>query len=1346
VFGFFRKRHMTDSNIPRRLSGVDAGGKLFELNQSDLLGRAEPIVVLGDAGMGKTTLLEEIGQELSYKFVHARRLVRSLDPSKLLGDATTFVIDALDELAVQAEGDAVDAVLASLEKAGFPNFILSCRVADWRSATSTQAMADTYGNDPLELFLKPISRDEARTLLSNDIGDHRADAVLDHFDDNGLGDLFGNPQTLKLIRAVADNEELPASKAALFELSTKKMWSEHSQTKASSSLSKLNESEALDAVGSAFSSLILTGKRAVSRSLILEIDHDDLPIAEVSMLASRDDLEAVLGSRLLTSNVEGDPDRFSYTHRSVGEFLAARWLARRADTDRKRRRLLKLFHEHGLVPASLRGVHAWLAQDARLATQVIAADPMGVVEYGDTNDLLDQQAHALLESLFELGDRDPRYYDFDKTHSLRGIAKPSLCSEIKELIVSQSTPFSLRAMLLHSVSGSPVATMLSQTLDEMVLDSDVTFYERRIAGDALAGLSKGSDEWARILAELHDLADESSLRLAIELLPGIDFLGPSDIQIVELIVAFSGLSICAFPQKERTRIGGGLWRLEKKLPDDRIEPVLNILSEYLNALLGDDYDRFEDSDAINVVYALTERRLALGGVEPLKLWNWLSSFGDCRGFRDDSQKAISDWLKNNNDARRRIQRFALLEETGLKTVWMRGWRLSDQFNGLSPDEGDIVALLDCLDPSTEAQGDRWKDLVRLCPHDEERGASVREAAAPFAIEKEGQAFLELLANPDVPEWQINQEQRDRKRKEEKQESWAEHRANFLEHIDDLRDGRYGEVVNPAKAYLNLYSDMGNDVLAQERIEQWLGAELQEAAFQGFEAYLSNEESTPTANAIAESYAESKRWDAAYIFVAAAAERVRNDRPLDDLSDDRLLAILLEIRLTHILDHAKIDQVSEAVEQEVKNRPGLWLAFWRLRVEPQLEAKNEHVDGLYEIARGTNETNMTTDLASEWLQRFPNMAHCAETELIDCLIAAGELKFLKKYIDERMTSNITSDERRSDWDAVAFLVDYEAVQENLSKRRRKDLDFLWHLRSRLGRRHDEGSPAPLSAVQLSWIIKNFRTKWPYVPHPSGITTGDANPWDATQYLGVLINRLGGFTSNEAITELSALRDAPNDSYTDYLKRTVAEQAQKVVEEKYISPTIADLESVLSDGKPKSADQLQAVILEELLEVQLKIRSHPTDWYKDFFLEGIPKDEEECRDILLKILGDYPYGILCEPEGHLADDKRADIRCTIDQLMLPIEVKGQWHKDLWHAADTQLDRLYSHDWRSDRKGIYLVFWFGTKVPKNKKLKAPGKGSERPTTADELRLALIQKSVVAREGGVAVIVLDLVRPQAL
>jgi len=83
-----------------------------------------------------------------------------------------------------------------------------------------------------------------------------------------------------------------------------------------------------------------------------------------------------------------------------------------------------------------------------------------------------------------------------------------------------------------------------------------------------------------------------------------------------------------------------------------------------------------------------------------------------------------------------------------------------------------------------------------------------------------------------------------------------------------------------------------------------------------------------------------------------------------------------------------------------------------------------------------------------------------------------------------------------------------------------------------------------------------------------------------------------------------------------------------------------------------------------------------------------------------IGDYLLGIQCAPEGHLAADKRADIQCSIGQLMLLIEVKGQWHKELWTAAETQHDRLYAPDWRADRCGVYLALWFGRGMSKGKR----------------------------------------------
>jgi hypothetical protein len=167
----------------------------------------------------------------------------------------------------------------------------------------------------------------------------------------------------------------------------------------------------------------------------------------------------------------------------------------------------------------------------------------------------------------------------------------------------------------------------------------------------------------------------------------------------------------------------------------------------------------------------------------------------------------------------------------------------------------------------------------------------------------------------------------------------------------------------------------------------------------------------------------------------------------------------------------------------------------------------------------------------------------------------------------------------------------------------------------------------------------------------------------------------------------------------------------------------------------------VVLEELEIVQRKVRGSDVDWYKDFFAPtGAPRVEDDCRDTILKMVRPLPFGIEALPEGHLADEKRSDIICLIGNLMMPIEVKGQWHPKLWTAADQQLDRLYINDYRADR-GIYLVLWFGTDA--RKPVTNPPDGASTPKTADELREALRAGSATTRKGRTEVVVLDLTRP---
>lgn len=143
--------------------------------------------------MGKSHLLEWLATNPGYKRCTARALINRHDPQTLLIGANVLVIDALDEVSAQQDGDAVDLVLRQLGVLGYPRFVLSCRVADWRSSTGKEAIREQYEQKPLELHLVPFNDQDAANFLSPYLGEIAAEAIVNRFNDRGLNGMLGNP-------------------------------------------------------------------------------------------------------------------------------------------------------------------------------------------------------------------------------------------------------------------------------------------------------------------------------------------------------------------------------------------------------------------------------------------------------------------------------------------------------------------------------------------------------------------------------------------------------------------------------------------------------------------------------------------------------------------------------------------------------------------------------------------------------------------------------------------------------------------------------------------------------------------------------------------------------------------------------------------------------------------------------------------------------------------------------------------------------------------------------------------------------------------------------------------------
>ena len=76
---------MAEEYIARTLWYLKDGEAVY-LPQHQLLERAEPLVILGEAGMGKTSLLKQLADDSGYVFCTANQLINHPKPHKLFGD------------------------------------------------------------------------------------------------------------------------------------------------------------------------------------------------------------------------------------------------------------------------------------------------------------------------------------------------------------------------------------------------------------------------------------------------------------------------------------------------------------------------------------------------------------------------------------------------------------------------------------------------------------------------------------------------------------------------------------------------------------------------------------------------------------------------------------------------------------------------------------------------------------------------------------------------------------------------------------------------------------------------------------------------------------------------------------------------------------------------------------------------------------------------------------------------------------------------------------------------------------------------------------------------------------
>ena len=372
--------------IERRVRVVggagQAGDKPRDLPLSAL--RDEPAyVLLGDPGAGKSTALwHEASLNGDDKYLRA---VTLLQGAELPENGVAF-IDALDE--ARAGGDQftpVTALLQRLRVHGVQRFRLSCREMDWygdSDRASFEALLPAGGLAVATLL--PLDDQDLSTLISHD-GEADPAAFIHWARELGLDALLANPNTAKLLVKAKRQSGQLQSKQDVYRLACQALVKEDNREHAArTKRERPRDDELLDAAGALCAALLFSAVGAVGYGMgPFAGDVLAWPELPAALPASSLALQVALSSRLFSARVGTDRE-IEPAHRTVAEYLAARYLSDRLRGGLSLRRVLAMTCVDGSVVSSLRGLNAWLATLCTAhRSDFIAADPLGVALYGD---------------------------------------------------------------------------------------------------------------------------------------------------------------------------------------------------------------------------------------------------------------------------------------------------------------------------------------------------------------------------------------------------------------------------------------------------------------------------------------------------------------------------------------------------------------------------------------------------------------------------------------------------------------------------------------------------------------------------------------------------------------------------------------------------------------------------------------------------------------------------------------------------------------------------------------------------------------------------------------------------
>jgi hypothetical protein len=1323
--------------IPRTLF---VGEKAF--NEEQLLQEGTVFVVLAEPGAGKTDLLKALAGLLQAVPVRAS-IFRNRTPAPASGP---LVIDAMDEVA-RIDKLATDKIVVQASETAAATVIFAGRSSEWDQGR-TAYVEQCFGVKPIVVRLQPFNEDEQRQLFTVKFPGEDFDTFYKEVEKFGLGPLLGNPQFLQLLgEAYVGSDRAFISKANIFAEAVKRLAHE-ANPDLGRQKARPPTSDVVALGGEVFAKLMLSGATGIATTESLS--DRDFPYIN-GLCRNAPEAVFLVDTRLMKPSQ--DSDKHEPIHRIVAEYCAAAYLVTRIENPADRTSLDRVFSIIGpnrVTRDELRGMLGWMAALGREPLQfaAIRLDPYAVLANGDPSRLTAPAKQLLLSMLGELAQNDPMFRRSDvwRRFNVGQFFSDDTLDQSRTILAK---PSALRSLVLELLIGTEAASKLVPELKALMKNTSVDRDTRILTLEVLLSAASydPASDFTALLADGSPTALEIASRAVTKM--GVAAVGVSNVST--LLGKLAGL----YPQpNSRRRNGMSRYFIKLLIRSLGLADVMTSLDDLSKDLTCTCSPKHEflctcRQGMSKVIGELLDRYFELAPAQhnPMRIWRWMKELHFQSSVSSDRSTSVK-YLAENHDLRKSLQQLALQRVNGEEAVRIATSRFFSgrSHSGVRFHEGDIRSLSQYA--FDNGLVDLWAAL--LSGHDVYSASKQPNAtrALQRTQSKTSREFLAAWSRREKSKREYIKSERklglfrsNKKYAQREAQIEANNRTHLRENRSKIEAGEHwGWVKRFAHGYL-LQPDELNELVDDPETP----LRALRNCFPSIQPYI------PTIEALG----RRPGLVIAEVLLAACVVRFRDGESLDAIDPAILACAKTEMSSYPTFAEGEAKAFEDALDAALFKSPDAAEVFVRAYLEPQLSAIDDTPTRVDWLDNKSAFQHLRATLPLEWLARYPQMPLDASRSLFGMAAKYGDKEKLAEFIDSRAGDPVSDSgqdtpedkrmrARKKFWQLNAFF--YNTPGCGAAWRDLKaDRNTIFALEHRLGRlREHDGDPRPpVTAKQIYMIIDAFVDVWPKVPLPSSWGSGDPPEETAYRFLCDIIWRIVEDVPERRLPVLERIVGEPRLADLRNFALTLrAEANRQIALQDFRAPHPEEINRLLNENEVASVEDLRALLVEELGELQKWLNGAETDPLDTFYTGGKRVDENTARNRIVDRLNGRmtALGLSVVIEHHMAGGNRCDITAsaTIEgaRRLLVTEVKGQWNAGLFTAAAAQLDQRYAIHPDAAKQGIYLALWYGNGE------KVAGLSDPTISSASDLTDRIVSSMPQELRARVDVFVLDLSR----